>query len=51
MIAERIVYKLVELNSRKQKKDQGLAGSSVGNNDGTNPISSLEVIGENGIEE
>ena len=44
MIAERIVYKLVELHSKKNKSTANEATEN-------NPISSLEVIGENGIEE
>ena len=47
MIAERIVYKLIELNSKKSRKGQG-AGSAGAD---AAPISSLEVIGESGIEE
>lgn len=43
MIAERIVYKLIELNSKKSRKTQGTSDAA--------PISSLEVIGESGIEE
>lgn len=50
MIAERIVYKLVELHSKKQHGDLGQATGPGGNIE-TNPISSLEVIGESGIEE
>ena len=49
MIAERIVYKLIELNSRKQRKGDGQGNAGGGPE--SNPISSLEVIGENGIEE
>lgn len=45
MIAERIVYKLIELNSKKSRKTVGNSGADAA------PISSLEVIGESGIEE
>ena len=44
-IAERIAYKLIELATRRLKRD---ASPRTGEK---NPISSLEVIGERGIEE